>query len=525
MKRLSLLLIVIALTMNVFAQSVWDGTSTPWSNGNGTQDDPYLIETPSNLAYLAEKVNEGYQASGQIVFDGVYFLQTDDFDLNNINWTPIGAVDMSLNGFGFGGIYDGDYHEVTKMNINSSATVVGFFGAAAGGAVIKHVFVNQANIVTTGAGAAGIVGGVAQEAIVHQCGFSGSISVTNGGSYCGAGGVVGVAAQNAKISECYHEGSITVTNNGGFTAAAAAGGICAYAQDAVSISSCYNTGSITANATLFGVAGGILAATISEANVKMSSCYNVGSLNASNKGGVFGMISPISPKAENGVTVSNCFYLNTVASPNNYGTAKTSDEMKTVEFKNQLDYSTNTFVMDNGTNNGYPILSLIDLKVYEATEITWCSAKLSADIHQGNASFSRACFIYTKDGIEMNEVDVATDGYVETTLENLEDNTEYMFGMRLYFDDSNFIEYYPLSFTTEIDNINEITSSEMMIYPNPATDFIYINNSENVDIQIFTLDGKMIKSEKDVNVVDVRDLASGAYLININGKAARFVKR
>lgn len=511
--------------MNVFAQSVWDGTATPWTNGSGTEDDPYLIETPSHIAYLAEKVNEGYQASGQIVFDGVYFLQTDDFDLNNINWTPIGAVDMSLNGFGFGGFYDGDYHEVTKMSINSSAAVVGFFGAAAGGAVIKHVFVNQANIVTTGAGAAGLVGGIAGEAAVLQCGFSGSISVNNNGSYCGAGGVVGVAAQNASISQCYFKGSVSATNNGGFTTAAAAGGICAYAQDMVSISGCYNTGSVTASAMLFSIAGGILAATVNEANVKMSSCYNVGTLSASNKGGVFGMISPISPKAVNGVTVSNCFYLNTVASPNNYGTAKTSAEMKTVEFKNELNQSTNTFVMDNGTNNGYPVLGFIDLMVYEATEITYNSAKLSADIHQGNASFSRACFIYTNDGEEMNEVDVATDGYVETVLENLEENTDYMFGMRLYFDDSNFIEYYPLFFKTEIDAVDEVISNEMMIFPNPATDFIYMNNSEYNDIQIFTLDGKMIKSGKDVNVVDVRDLASGAYLININGKVARFVKR
>ena len=43
-------------------------------------NNPYLIETAANLAYLAEKVNEGYQSSGQGVFEDEYFLLTDDLD-------------------------------------------------------------------------------------------------------------------------------------------------------------------------------------------------------------------------------------------------------------------------------------------------------------------------------------------------------------------------------------------------------------------------------------------------------------
>ena len=57
MKKLFTLLGAIALTCNLMAVNVWDGSSEPWTNGSGTMEDPYLIETAANLAYLAEKVN------------------------------------------------------------------------------------------------------------------------------------------------------------------------------------------------------------------------------------------------------------------------------------------------------------------------------------------------------------------------------------------------------------------------------------------------------------------------------------
>ena len=98
--------IIIFLTFNAFAIDVWDGTASPWTHGTGTINDPYLIETAENLAYLAQKVNEGYQAQGSAVFPGQFFLLTDDLDLNNINWTPIGNVNMNMQGYYFAGIFD-----------------------------------------------------------------------------------------------------------------------------------------------------------------------------------------------------------------------------------------------------------------------------------------------------------------------------------------------------------------------------------------------------------------------------------
>ena len=111
----------VRLTINAFAIDVWDGTASPWTQGSGTSSNPYLIETAENLAYLAQKVNEGYQAQGSAVFRYTYFLLTDDLDLNNINWTPIGNVNMNMQGYYFAGIFDGWYHNIDHLKIQSSA--------------------------------------------------------------------------------------------------------------------------------------------------------------------------------------------------------------------------------------------------------------------------------------------------------------------------------------------------------------------------------------------------------------------
>lgn len=132
MKKIFTTFIAILLTINAFALDVWDGSASPWTNGSGTSSDPYLIETAANLAYLAQKVNEGYQAQGMAVFKGVYFLMTDDLDLNNINWTPIGNVNMNMEGYYFAGIFDGWYHNIDHLKIQTNADVCGLFAGLSG---------------------------------------------------------------------------------------------------------------------------------------------------------------------------------------------------------------------------------------------------------------------------------------------------------------------------------------------------------------------------------------------------------
>ena len=537
MKKIFTTVIAILLTVNAFAIDVWDGTASPWTHGTGVSSDPYLIETAANLAYLAQKVNEGYQAQGSAVFRYTYFLLTDDLDLNNINWTPIGNVNMNMQGFYFAGIFDGWYHNIDNLKIQSSADVCGLFAGLGGEqapppgnrtGVIKHLSVTNGNITSTGTGVGGIVGGMAGEAFVYQCSFSGTISVNNSGSYCGAGGIAAALAENSGIDECAFHGSITATNNGGFTGAAGAGGIVGIAMDQAAISQCYNTGTITGSAFMISVAAGIVGATLQENNVSVYSCYNVGTVNAGTKGGIFGMVSPINPtKEEASINVSNCFYLNTCGGTTNYGTSKTSDEMKTEQFKNQIDMSSHSFVMDNGTNNGYPIHALTGFILYEAKDVTAHSATLSANLHPGNASFSRAYFFYdNEEGTDYHEVEIGTEGYVEAVIEDLEPNTAYTFSMSAEYSDGSFVGFAPHWFMT-LDNegITEVLDSNICIYPNPTSDCIFVENIEPQSISIYSLDGKLIKSIENANVIDVRDLNEGIYLINIDGAITKLIKR
>lgn len=52
MKKFYFLSLMFALVLQATAQ-VWDGvTSQVWTQGEGSQSNPYLIETPAHLAYF-----------------------------------------------------------------------------------------------------------------------------------------------------------------------------------------------------------------------------------------------------------------------------------------------------------------------------------------------------------------------------------------------------------------------------------------------------------------------------------------
>ena len=310
--------------------------------------------------------------------------------------------------------------------------------------------------------------------------------------------------------------------------AAVASGVVCFARESASIQGCYNTGAINASAVLMGISGGILAATVESAEVSIYSCYNVGQVSGGTSGGIFGMVSPIDPtKGENAINVNNCFFLTSAGGNNGYGTGMTSDEMKTEQFKNQLDQSSHAFVMDNGSNNGYPIHGLASFILYDASDITPHSAKLSAWIHQGNDHFARAYFKYLKwDENEWIEVDVPTDGYVEAVLEGLEEDTYYEYMFACEFDDGTWIESgQPRAFQTGYDAVDEDGSSTgsvtLTVYPNPASEVINIQGFDPIEVQVFNALGQLVKTIKNANEIIVSDWAEGVYVLRLTAADGR----
>ncbi|NVO11051.1 MAG: right-handed parallel beta-helix repeat-containing protein [Bacteroidales bacterium] len=79
-------------------------------------------------------------------------------------------------------------------------------------------------------------------------------------------------------------------------------------------------------------------------------------------------------------------------------------------------------------------------------------------------------------------------------------------------------------FSTSIDVNNEETVSDYKIFPNPANDFLTVQNKKisnsKIEIQIFSIDGKLIKSESYVLnesiTLDISSLQKGIFYIVIN---------
>ena len=81
---------------------------------------------------------------------------------------------------------------------------------------------------------------------------------------------------------------------------------------------------------------------------------------------------------------------------------------------------------------------------------------------------------------------------------------------------------------TNVDNITENYENALMIYPNPASDFIIIKEDchESHDVVIYDLSGKLIlkKHTRSVNNrIDISNIPDGIYFISIDGVKSRFV--
>jgi hypothetical protein len=123
-------------------KSLWNGTAELWTQGNGTIDDPYLIESAEQLAWLSKSVNETtnmvidtfYSPGGAPWIDttyydfyayrDTYFRLVTDIDLQNgygLKWNSIGNKhyknDINYCNY-FCGHFDGNNHEISNFTIN-----------------------------------------------------------------------------------------------------------------------------------------------------------------------------------------------------------------------------------------------------------------------------------------------------------------------------------------------------------------------------------------------------------------------
>lgn len=128
--------------------------------GEGTEEDPYIIDSKETLLKLVEKSQEGKD------YGGMYFKQTADIVLNDTSVAEwYAAEDAQQWGVikAFGGIYDGDGHIIEGLLIDKewnqpyAEMMLGFIGSAQNCTVKNLGFKGMRIVVTYGDGATGTV--------------------------------------------------------------------------------------------------------------------------------------------------------------------------------------------------------------------------------------------------------------------------------------------------------------------------------------------------------------------------------
>ena len=118
-----ILIVTAVFEMNMWTEANGVATATPL--GDGTINNPYLISSAENLAWISrqlmyteitEESNEDgttYYVTHENNIQGLYFMQTADIDLTGYWWLPIGAIRS------FSGIYNGNGYSITGLSVLS----------------------------------------------------------------------------------------------------------------------------------------------------------------------------------------------------------------------------------------------------------------------------------------------------------------------------------------------------------------------------------------------------------------------
>lgn len=315
------------ISVTLTPSAAWDGeTRDEKPSGEGTEVAPYQIGSGAELAWLADRVNNASSVTK------LYVVLTDDIDLGNQPWTPIGK-----EFYEFSGVFDGGGHVVEGLKVYNAADA-GLFGVAKG-AAIKNLVVRGS---VTGTGnAAGILAKAKSEACtIENCGNEATVTVTkSSGGY--AGGILGSTSTNVQIARCYNRSAVTST---GSTSSSRAGGIVGYisGNGTAKVNTCYNTGNITSDSYAAGVFAGY------SFSLTVSSCYNTGKIRSKNTSRIGAFATGDSNTAE------NSFYL---ADSIPTG-AKTNGATPISDGAGLLDkLGADNWKTVRGVNSGYPVLA------------------------------------------------------------------------------------------------------------------------------------------------------------------------
>ncbi len=299
------------ITTEVNSSFIWkidDGSSLPYfqyqdiaySGGSGTEADPYLLSTDSDIDDLSATSADWNK----------YFILTQDITLVG-NHTPIGNFSTQ-----FTGNFNGSGFTIKNLTVYQTTYYAGFFGYAGSGANIHDIGIEISSdgVFSTTNYVGGLVG--YNRGIVSNSYATGNITGGND-----VGGLVGW--NSGIVSNSYATGNITggdwvgglvgcnnagtVTNcfaTGTATGSSAVGGLVGWNEGSTveaSVTNCFATGTVTGSSTVGGLVGWNEGSTV-EASV--TNCFATGTVTGSSTvGGLVGYNHAEMAEA----SITNCF--------------------------------------------------------------------------------------------------------------------------------------------------------------------------------------------------------------------------
>lgn len=302
MKKLITLFSALLVAASLPAQISWTiFAAKEFAGGSGTEEDPYLISTPNQLAKIAKDCDNGND------WLDTYFLLTDDIDLSGYSWEPIGGT-SSFDEITFWGHIDGGGHSLINMNVTKDGTAgyftAGFVSELGADGSIRRLTIASGSV--TGYNCVGAFAAMCS-GVIEDCTNHAAVDATaSGGGY--AGGIAGYLRQsreggdaNQRITRCVNYGSVSASKNNGMVA----GGIVASVYANGIVEQCANLGAVNAGNSTAGGIVGIVAST----GVKITDCYNMADILTGTllqAGGIVGFAGD-AKGASVDVTISNCY--------------------------------------------------------------------------------------------------------------------------------------------------------------------------------------------------------------------------
>lgn len=341
---------VMVMGISFSSYAAWNGDATAWTQGDGSEQNPFLIENEAQLSHLQQTVTAGE------TYQGKYFRMTADLDMGGKQMPSIGHYndyttqenpELVRESKVFRGTFDGDFHTIDNLTIvsnNAEATLggLGLFAVSYPETRICNLTLGQ-GVTVEGSEFDNVGGFVGYSAggNVENCRILGTV---NGGGM-NVGGIVGSVEESMTITGC--------VNAGRLVGHSFAGGIVGYANLS-KIQNCYSSAVISC--PLASWVGGILGWAVEST---VNNCYAIGPVEAEVGSIWMPGKSPICAELEKS-SASDCYYVEALTgckplSEQAGVTAVTEEEMKAADMIAKLNANLSANAWGVGAD-GFPAL-------------------------------------------------------------------------------------------------------------------------------------------------------------------------